>query len=170
LSDRQIGVLEAELAKGPAAHGWDEDQRWTLARIAAVIRELFGRDYTLRGVSYLLHRIGWSPQVPVHRAAERDEEAINTWVKETWPRLKQQPPPRGSVDLLRRRIRAVTETTQGPHLGTTRPDADRHRLGQGVGTGVGRRADLRQRRAADPPDLLPPSPTTAARTRRRASA
>ncbi|WP_253918265.1 hypothetical protein [Streptomyces sp. PAM3C] len=27
--------LEAELAKGPAAHGW-EDQRWTLARIKTV--------------------------------------------------------------------------------------------------------------------------------------
>jgi transposase len=61
LSERQIGVLEAELAKGPATHGWDEDQRWTLARIALVIGELFGQDYTLRGVSYLLHRIRWSP-------------------------------------------------------------------------------------------------------------
>ncbi|MFG1711369.1 winged helix-turn-helix domain-containing protein, partial [Nonomuraea sp. M3C6] len=42
-------------------------------------------NYTPRGVSYLLHRIGWSPQVPVHRAVERDEEQIATWVKETWP-------------------------------------------------------------------------------------
>jgi len=92
LSDRQIGVLEDELAKGPAAHGWDEDQRWTLARIAQVIKELFGQDYSLRGVSYLLHRIGWSPQVPIHRAVERDEEAIATWVKQTWPRLKERPP------------------------------------------------------------------------------
>ncbi|MFI7052268.1 winged helix-turn-helix domain-containing protein [Streptosporangium canum] len=32
--------------------------------------------YTPRGVSYLLHRIDWSPQMPVHRAAERDEEVI----------------------------------------------------------------------------------------------
>ena len=35
--------------------------------------------YTLRGTSYLLHRIGFSPQVPVHRAAERDEAAIAAW-------------------------------------------------------------------------------------------
>ncbi|WP_419723324.1 helix-turn-helix domain-containing protein [Streptosporangium roseum] len=27
-----------------------------------------------RGVSYLLHRLGWTPQMPVHRATERDEE------------------------------------------------------------------------------------------------
>lgn len=29
LSDERFAVLEKELAKGPAAHGW-EDQRWTL--------------------------------------------------------------------------------------------------------------------------------------------
>ncbi|MET7919818.1 helix-turn-helix domain-containing protein [Streptomyces avermitilis] len=29
--------LSAELEKRPAAHGWMEDQRWTLARVATVI-------------------------------------------------------------------------------------------------------------------------------------
>lgn len=53
-----------------------DDQRWTLARIAEVINERFGVRYTLRGTSYLLHWIGWSPQVPKRRAVERDEEAI----------------------------------------------------------------------------------------------
>jgi transposase len=91
LTDDQILILEAELDRGPTAHGWD-DQRWTLARVATVIREVFRIDYTLRGVSYLLHRIGWSPQVPVHRAAERDEDAVATWVKETWPYIKGRPP------------------------------------------------------------------------------
>jgi transposase len=94
LTGEQITLLEAELGKGPAAHGWDDDQRWTLARVGKVIKELFGVTYTLRGVSYLLHRIGWSPQVPIHRAAERDEEAIATWVKHTWPHLKGRPPSR----------------------------------------------------------------------------
>nr|WTB29443.1 hypothetical protein OG781_07975 [Streptomyces sp. NBC_00830] len=32
LSQKQFTQLEADLAKGPAEHGW-EDQRWTLARI-----------------------------------------------------------------------------------------------------------------------------------------
>jgi transposase len=32
LSEAQFAVLEAELAKGPVAHGWP-DQRWTLSRI-----------------------------------------------------------------------------------------------------------------------------------------
>ncbi|WP_347608530.1 winged helix-turn-helix domain-containing protein [Acrocarpospora sp. B8E8] len=91
LGDRQLLTLEAELDRGPAAHGWD-DQRWTLARVTRLIKELFRIDYTPRGVSYLLHRIGWSPQAPARRAAERDEEAITTWVKETWPHIKGRPP------------------------------------------------------------------------------
>jgi hypothetical protein len=36
LSEKQFAQLEAELAKGPAAHGW-EDQRWTLSRLKTVI-------------------------------------------------------------------------------------------------------------------------------------
>jgi transposase len=88
----QIQLLQAELSKEPAAHGWDEDQRWTPARITVLIKELFAVEYTLRGTSYLLHRIGWSPQVPIHRAVERDEEAIAAWRKQTWPRVKAPRP------------------------------------------------------------------------------
>ena len=89
LSAGQIQLLVSELERGPAAHGWN-DQRWTLARVAALIRALFGIGYTLRGTCYLLHRIGWSPQVPRHRAVERDEEAIAGWRREVWPRVKAQ--------------------------------------------------------------------------------
>jgi transposase len=89
----QLARLAKELERGPAAHGWVEDQRWTLARIAVLIHRLFGVSYTLKGVSLLLHRMGFSPQVPAHRAAERDEKKITTWVKETWPRVGR---PRGS--------------------------------------------------------------------------
>jgi transposase len=44
--------------------------------------------YTLRGASYLLHRMGFSPQVPVHRAAERDEAKIAAWRAETWAKVR----------------------------------------------------------------------------------
>ena len=88
LSGRQLARLRAELNRGPAAHGWDEDQRWTLARVATLIGRLFHVRYTLRGVSYLLHRIGYSPQVPVHRAAERDEAAIAAWRAQTWAKVR----------------------------------------------------------------------------------
>ena len=79
---------ERQLDLGPAAYGWREDQRWTLARVAALIGRLFHVRYTLRGVSYLLHRAGFSPQVPAHRAAERDEAAIAAWRTGTWATVR----------------------------------------------------------------------------------
>jgi hypothetical protein len=69
LSPAQLAKLQAALDGGPAAWGWGEDQRWTLARVTTLIGRLFHVRYTLRGTSYLLHRIGFTPQVPVHRAA-----------------------------------------------------------------------------------------------------
>jgi len=89
LSAGQVGELEAVLDAGPAASGWDEDQRWTLARIAEVIWQHFGVEYTLAGAAVLLHRTGWSVQVPARRAAERDEARIAAWREETWPVVKE---------------------------------------------------------------------------------
>jgi transposase len=40
--------------------GWDEDQCWTLARIAELVQRRFGVGYSLAGLDLLLHRIGWS--------------------------------------------------------------------------------------------------------------
>ena len=87
LSPAQVGELEAVLEAGPAVWGW-EDQCWTLARIAAVVRRRFGVTYTLAGLDLLLHRIGWSVQVPARQAAERDEEQVTAWKQETWPVIK----------------------------------------------------------------------------------
>ena len=44
--------LQAVLEAGPAAWGWDEDQCWTLTRIAVVIRSRFSR--------WIEHQTGWS--------------------------------------------------------------------------------------------------------------
>ncbi|MEV5885420.1 winged helix-turn-helix domain-containing protein [Streptomyces sp. NPDC052020] len=84
LSEKQFARLGAELAKGPTAHGW-EDQRWTLARIRNVIGRRFHLTYTLQGVRKLLVRNRWSYRVPARRAVERDDEAVAGWGKETWP-------------------------------------------------------------------------------------
>jgi hypothetical protein len=37
----------------------------------------------------LRHRLGWSVQLPVRRAAERDQDAIDRWIAQDWPRIKQ---------------------------------------------------------------------------------
>jgi transposase len=49
LRPAQVRELETVLEAGPAACGW-EDQCWTLARIAEVVRRRFQADYTLHEV------------------------------------------------------------------------------------------------------------------------
>ena len=87
LSPAQVRELEAVLEAGPAVWGW-EDQCWTLPRIAEMVRRRFKAEYTLAGLDLLLHRIGWSVQVPARQAAERDEAAIAAWKEEIWPVVK----------------------------------------------------------------------------------
>src|SRR3954471_19033528 len=88
LNRAQLDELQVLLDAGPAEYGW-ADQCWTLPRIAAVVRERFGVNYTLPGLDLLLHRIGWSVQVPARQAMERNEEQITAWRKKTWPQIKR---------------------------------------------------------------------------------
>jgi putative transposase len=89
LSPVQLDELQVLLDAGPAVWGWD-DQCWTLPRIAEVVRTRFGVDYTLPGLDLLLHRLGWSVQIPARRAAERNEEQINAWREAIWPEIKER--------------------------------------------------------------------------------
>ncbi|MCT9113923.1 winged helix-turn-helix domain-containing protein [Streptomyces mirabilis] len=84
----QLRVLETVLDAGPAASGFS-DQCWTLARIAEVVGRRCGVEYTLAGLDLLLHRIGWSVQVPSRKATERNEEKIAAWKDEQWPVIKR---------------------------------------------------------------------------------
>jgi transposase len=87
LSNEQQKQLAEVLDEGPLVHGW-ADARWTLARVAELIQRLFGVTYTLRRVSHVLHRMGYSLQIPARRAVERDPEAITDWQHRRWPAVK----------------------------------------------------------------------------------
>ena len=88
LSPQQWARLELELGKGPLAHGFAGDQRWTLGRIKTLIGKLFRVGDTVEGVWKLMRRHGWSCRVPVRQAIERDEEAIAVWKDQVWPDIK----------------------------------------------------------------------------------
>jgi transposase len=91
LSDTQLVQLEQALFEGAAANGF-VGELWTLERIALVIERLTGvRHHPAWVWALLRHRLGWSVQRPVRRAAERDQAAIDRWVKERWPRILQTP-------------------------------------------------------------------------------
>jgi transposase len=60
-----------------------------LDRIAAVIEGADRVRHHPAHVWALLHyRLGWSVQRPRRRAVERDQAAIDHWVKVDWPRIK----------------------------------------------------------------------------------
>jgi transposase len=60
---------------------------WTCARIAHVIEEEFGVHYHKGHVGKILQELHWTPQVPIRRALQRDEEAIQGWRDDVWPDL-----------------------------------------------------------------------------------
>jgi putative transposase len=88
LSETQVRKLIQKLDQGPAAAGWDADQRWTLARVRTLIGRMFHVTVSIATVAEILHRAGFSPQQPIHRAAERDEQAIAHWKRYQWPAVK----------------------------------------------------------------------------------
>jgi transposase len=94
LSDRQLRQVrrvEQALLEGSGANGV-AGELWTLDRIATVIERQTGvRHHPAWVWALLRHRLGWSVQRPVRRAAERDQDAIDRWVKERWPRILQTP-------------------------------------------------------------------------------
>ena len=52
-----------------------------------MIQEELGVTYDKGHVSRLLRQLHWTPQLPIRRAIQRDEPAIEQWRSETWPRL-----------------------------------------------------------------------------------
>lgn len=88
LTEEQKARVDAELRKGPAAHGY-ASQLWTLVRVAEVIERITGVRYHPGHVWRLLRELGWTRQRPARRAVERDDEAIARWIKQDWPRVKK---------------------------------------------------------------------------------
>lgn len=90
LSARERERLERMLVRGAAASGFESDL-WTCPRVAQVITRRFGIAYHVDHIGRLLRSLGWTPQRPLRRALERDEDGIQRWIKQDWPRLKKKP-------------------------------------------------------------------------------
>lgn len=90
LSEEQRAKLPELLAQGAPAHGF-RGEAWRCERVAEVIRKAFGVSYHPAHVSCLLKGLRQSPQKPRCRANQRDDQAIEEWKEESWPRLKKGP-------------------------------------------------------------------------------
>jgi len=122
LSDGQLAQVQAALVAGPKAHGFATDM-WTLARVAQVIEQVTGVRYSPSQTWLILRqRLGWTRQRPARRAVERDDEAIEQWVKRDGRGSKGGSTTR-RVDLLPGRERVLPAARREGHLGSTRSDA-----------------------------------------------
>jgi transposase len=86
LTIAQKRLIPEFLWHGPEAYGF-HGQVWTCARIALVIEEELGVRYHKDHVGRLLKELGWTPQIPIRRAVQRDESAVQRWRAEVWPDL-----------------------------------------------------------------------------------
>lgn len=89
LNDSELHLLPALLAKGAEAYGF-RGEVWTCARIGKLVERVFGVTYHKAHVSRLLKRLAWTPQKPLERAAQRDEEQIAYWRTTVWEELKKR--------------------------------------------------------------------------------
>ena len=84
LTDEELHRLPDFLWHGPEAYGF-RGEVWTCGRIAGVIAQEFGIRYSKSQVSRLLKQLEWTPQVPIVRAIQRDEAAIQRCARRSGP-------------------------------------------------------------------------------------
>jgi len=97
VTSAQLQKIEQALLQGALEHGYRTDL-WTLPRVAKIIEKLTGVSYHPGHVWRILRRMNWSPQRPTTRARERDDAAVERWIRGRWPRIKRgrKPEPRSS--------------------------------------------------------------------------
>lgn len=86
LSSKQLQALTRILKKGALRYGYPTEL-WTLKRVAEVINKEFGVEYNITHVWRVLKSLGFSAQIPLLKAIERNEAAIREWITVTWPQI-----------------------------------------------------------------------------------
>ncbi|MGI0134941.1 MAG: IS630 family transposase [Candidatus Micrarchaeaceae archaeon] len=87
LSDKQMLKLSKLLRLNPRQLEFNFGL-WTRKRVRELIRREFEIDYTEQNVGRILKMLGFSPQRPVYRALQRNEEHRGKWMNEIFPALK----------------------------------------------------------------------------------
>jgi transposase len=90
LNQSQLHQLDEWLraAGGATALGF-VGEVWTRSRVASLIESRFGVKYHPSHVGRILKKIGFSLQKPIKQANQRDEAAVEQWIKEEWPTRKK---------------------------------------------------------------------------------
>ncbi|MCX4553670.1 winged helix-turn-helix domain-containing protein [Streptomyces sp. NBC_01500] len=95
---------------------------WTAARAATLIGRKFHVSYSVSGATWLMHRLGFSPQVPARRVSERDEQAVTVRKEATWAEVKEPGQPAEATSASRTRRASLTgRPKDAPGFGAVTP-------------------------------------------------
>ncbi|MBA3536090.1 MAG: IS630 family transposase [Tatlockia sp.] len=61
---------------------------WNSKAIGAFIKKTWGICYSERGIRNLVSNLGFSSQKPIKKAYQRNEEKVNQWLNEVYPKIK----------------------------------------------------------------------------------
>ena len=90
LDNEQLAAIRTAILQSPTKHGFGTEL-WTLKRVGTVIERMHGVRFGQTNVWRILGSLGFSPQKPEKRAIERNEDAVRSWKRSTWPALKKKP-------------------------------------------------------------------------------
>jgi transposase len=89
LADEEKRLIPDYLSQGAESYGF-QGEVWTCRRVRKMIEIEFGVSYHKSHVARLLKELKWTPQQPVERATQRNEEAIADWRKQVWSDMKKK--------------------------------------------------------------------------------
>ena len=91
-SAEQLAALPELLKRGAEAYGF-RGAVWTRGRIRQGIEDVFGVTYHVDHMSFLVRKIGWTPQKPHRVAAQQNQATVEAW-QAGWPEVEKKPEPK----------------------------------------------------------------------------
>jgi len=89
LTGEQKRKLKEILDNGPRKYGYSTDP-WTLKRIADVILKEFGISYNTTHVWRVLRALGYSAQIPIAIAMEKNDAYVKEWLEKEYPEYMKE--------------------------------------------------------------------------------
>lgn len=87
--EQQAQLKQTIITCLPQEVGFPAKFNWTLEIIGLYINREFGHQYSIRGVSKMMHRLGLSYTKPTYTLAAADEEKQKDFVENTFPEVKK---------------------------------------------------------------------------------
>jgi transposase len=87
--EQQAKLRQTIMDFQPQEVGFTAKFNWTLQLIGEYINREYDKNYSIRGVSKLMHRLGLSYTKPTYTLAAADEEKQRAFVETTFPGLKK---------------------------------------------------------------------------------